>query len=86
MIEEPSPLDRWLASRWGLHASRLGRTDYLSNEHEAWPLRHADAVEVQDDLVAAAGFPGVTDRPPDSVLWSPGVDAAFGWARPELRA
>jgi hypothetical protein len=31
--------------------------------------------------VAAGGVPGLVDRLPDSVLWSPGVEAAFGPAR-----
>ena len=31
---------------------------------------------------ADGGLPGVTDAPPESVLWSPGVRTQFG--RPEL--
>jgi uncharacterized protein len=80
-LERAGPFEQWLTSRWALHTWWLGRTVYLSNEHEAWTLRRADVVDVDDDLVGIAGFPGVTDRPPDSVLWSPGVDAAFGPTR-----
>jgi uncharacterized protein YqjF (DUF2071 family) len=58
---------------------RLGsRPLWVPNRHEPWPLRTAELVHCTDELVAAAGFPGVTDRPPDSVLWSPGVRAQFG--------
>jgi hypothetical protein len=34
-------------------------------------------VEVDDGLVAAAGLPGVTARPPDHVAFSDGVYAEF---------
>jgi uncharacterized protein len=77
-LAEPSPLEQWLTARWGLHRSRLGRLGYLPNEHPGWSLHAAEALVVDDGLVAAAGFPRVTQRPPDSVLWSPGVPAAFG--------
>jgi uncharacterized protein YqjF (DUF2071 family) len=77
-LAQPSPLEQWLTARWGLHRSRLGRLGYLPNEHPVWPLHRAEALVVDDGLVAAAGFPLVTRRPPDSVLWSPGVPAAFG--------
>jgi uncharacterized protein YqjF (DUF2071 family) len=77
-LDHAGPVEQWLTARWALHARRWGRTTYLSNEHEAWALRRAEVIEAEDELVAAAGFPGVTGRLPDSVLWSPGVDAAFG--------
>ncbi len=77
-LAEPSPLEHWLTARWGLHRGRFGRLGYLPNEHPAWPLHRAEALVVDDGLVTAAGFPGVTQRKPESVLWSPGVPAAFG--------
>jgi uncharacterized protein YqjF (DUF2071 family) len=77
-IERPTELDLWLTGRWGLHNRFAGSTRYLTNEHEPWPLRRAEVVSLDDGLVAAAGFPDVAVRPPDSVLWSPGVRAAFG--------
>jgi uncharacterized protein YqjF (DUF2071 family) len=80
-IEEPTPLEAWLTCRWGLHTRRAGATRYLPNEHEPWPLHRAEVVNLDDDLVAAAGLEGITSAAPDSVLWSPGVRAAFGPAR-----
>lgn len=77
-ITTPSPLERWLTGRWGLHVRLAGATRYLTNAHEEWPLHRAELLELDDGLVAAAGFPGLTRRAPDSVLWSPGVRAAFG--------
>ena len=42
---------------------------------------NAELVELEDDLVAVAGLPGLTSRAPDSVLFSRGVRTDFG--RPE---
>jgi uncharacterized protein YqjF (DUF2071 family) len=80
-IAEPDPLSLFLTARWGLHTRRGGRLLYLPNHHEAWPLREASVEFVRDDLVAAAGLPGVTDRAPDSVLFSDGVTTEFGLPR-----
>lgn len=68
----------FLTARWGLHTSVLGRTLYVPNEHETWPLHRATLLHLDDTLVAAAGLPGVVDRPPDSVLYSAGVRTWFG--------
>ncbi len=72
------PLATFLTARWGLHTRRLGRTIFLPNQHEAWPLVTAELLELNEDLLAAAGLPGVTSRPPDSVLFSRGVRTQFG--------
>jgi uncharacterized protein YqjF (DUF2071 family) len=80
-LARPGPLEQVLTARWGLHQMRLGRTAYWPNEHPTWPLHTAELVGSQDDLLAAAGLPGLTG-PPDSVLFSPGVDVRFG---PRLR-
>lgn len=71
-ITEPSPLERFLTARWGLHTSRL----YLPNEHPTWPLREAELLDLDDGLVEAAGLP--VQGPPVSVLYSPGVPVRFG--------
>jgi len=72
------PLADFLTARWALHQRSLGRTVRMPNEHEPWRLHPATATRVDDELVAAAGLPGVADRAPDSVLFSPGVHARFG--------
>ncbi|HEX3906380.1 MAG TPA: DUF2071 domain-containing protein [Mycobacteriales bacterium] len=79
-VLEPTDLDVWLTARWGLHHSTLGRTWWTPNHHEAWPLRAAEAVEVEDDLLAAAGF-DVADEPPVHVRFSSGVRTVFGRPR-----
>ena len=81
-LSDPPPLARFLTSRWGLHQpDRRGRTVYWPNEHPEWPLHEAGLVDLDDELVASAGVPGVAGAP-DSVLFSPGVDVRFG---PRLR-
>lgn len=74
----PDPLADFLTARWGLHTRVGGRLRYVPNTHETWPLHRADLLHLDDSLVAAAGLPGLTDRPPDSVLASPGVTTRFG--------
>ena len=74
-------LSRFLTARWALHQARFGRTIRLPNTHESWVLHPATATRVDDTLVDIAGLPVVTARPPDSVLFSPGVHAEFGRAQ-----
>lgn len=78
---DPDPLADFLTARWGMFTARGGRTRFLPNEHEPWQLHAAELLDLDDELLAAAGLPGVTDRAPDSVLFSPGVQTRFGWSR-----
>ncbi|WP_029434207.1 YqjF family protein [Blastococcus sp. URHD0036] len=75
-LAEPDRLAAFLTGRWGLHQNAFGRTRYWPNEHPAWPLHQAELLGWDDDLAAAAGLP--VAGPPDSVLYSPGVDVRFG--------
>jgi uncharacterized protein YqjF (DUF2071 family) len=75
---EPTPLDDFLTARWGMFTRRRGATIFVPNEHEPWVLHSADLIDLDDELLAAAGLPGVTERPPDSVLYSPGLVTRFG--------
>ena len=76
-IAEPTALQRFLTARWGLHVARRGRTLHLPNEHPRWSLHTAELVDLEDELVAAAGLPAPTGHP-ISVLYAPGVVAKFG--------
>lgn len=80
-VDEPTPAEHFMTARWGLHGAHLGRTYYLPNVHPRWPLFQADVLELRENLVAAAGLPAPT-RPPDSVLYSPGVAVRFGGPLP----
>lgn len=81
-LADREPLADFLTARWGLHSTYAGRTIYVPNRHDRWALHRAELLHLDDQLVTAAGLPGVTDRPPDSVLWSAGVHTVFG--RPHL--
>jgi uncharacterized protein YqjF (DUF2071 family) len=76
-LTDPGPLARFLTARWGLHRSGPGGAVYWPNEHPAWPLHAAGLVELEESLLAPAGLPELAG-PPDSVLFSPGVDVRFG--------
>jgi uncharacterized protein YqjF (DUF2071 family) len=72
------PLERFLTARWGLHVAHLGRAWYVPNAHPAWPLRTAEAEELDDELVASVGLGHLARRPPDHVAFSDGVPVRFG--------
>jgi uncharacterized protein YqjF (DUF2071 family) len=75
---DTGPLADFLTARWGLFTRHGGRTLWLPNEHPPWRLHAAQLLALDDELIAAAGLPGVADRPPDSVLYAPGVTTRFG--------
>ncbi|WP_375491401.1 YqjF family protein [uncultured Jatrophihabitans sp.] len=74
---EPTPLESFLVSRWGMHSTFAGRTIWVPNRHGRWPLYAADIVQLADGLVDAAGVPMA--GAPLRALWSPGVRARFSW-------
>ena len=80
----PTPVEVWLTARWGLHTRVAGRTIWLPNQHSPWPLRSAELLEFDADLVAACGIdvdPAAMLRP----LWSPGVHTHFAGPRAVAR-
>lgn len=79
LLTAADPLADFLTARWGLHTRAFGRLLYVPNHHEHWPLQHAELEQLDDALVAATGLPGVSHRPPDSVLFSRGVRTEFAW-------
>ncbi|WP_029116279.1 YqjF family protein [Mycobacterium sp. URHB0044] len=77
---DPTPLEVWLTARWGAHTRSAGRTWWVPNEHEPFPLHAAEVVDLETDLVAAGGVRCAGERL--RALYSPGVRARFG--RPRL--
>ncbi|MES1212055.1 MAG: DUF2071 domain-containing protein, partial [Leifsonia sp.] len=77
LIAEPSELETWLTARWGLHVHAWGRTLHVPNEHPTWPLHRAELRHLDENLIAAAGIAAPAGAPV-SVLFSPGVQVAFG--------
>ena len=76
---EPTELDAFVSARWGLHVSAWGRTRYVPNTHEPWPVHDAEVLALDDGLLASVGLPGLSARPPDHVAFSPGVRTEFGF-------
>jgi uncharacterized protein YqjF (DUF2071 family) len=75
---ESTELDEFLSARWGLHVRWWGRTLYIPNRHEPWPVHDAEVVALDDGLMASVGLSGLATRPPDHVAFSPGVRTEFG--------
>jgi uncharacterized protein YqjF (DUF2071 family) len=73
---EPTPLEVWLTGRWGAHTRNAGRTLWVPIAHPMWPLHTADVVDLDDELVAAAGIDDAGPRL--RALFSPGVRVRFG--------
>lgn len=78
-VVEAGPLEHFLTARWGLHGTdHRGRTLFWPNAHAQWGVHTATVEHLDDHLLAAAGLGDLAHRPPDSVLYSPGVDVVFG--------
>ncbi|MBW4032603.1 MAG: DUF2071 domain-containing protein [Acidobacteria bacterium] len=73
-----TPLDEFLTARWGMFVRRGGHTQFVPNEHPPWELHAAELLELDDELLAAGGLPGLAETPPDSVRFAPGLVTRFG--------
>lgn len=82
-IARPTAEELFVTARFEAHSHHLGLSLSTPNEHEPWRLRRAELLDLQDDLVAVAGLPGLTGRPPDSVMFSEGTATRF--VRPHVR-
>jgi uncharacterized protein YqjF (DUF2071 family) len=76
---QSTELDDFVSARWGLHVRWWGRTLYVPNRHEAWPVHDAELLALDDGLVASLGLADLAGRPPDHVAFSPGVRTEFGF-------
>lgn len=77
------PLEQFLTARWGLHNTGWGgATVFWPNDHAQWSLHAATVRRLDDRLLAAVGFGDLLRRPPDSALFSAGVDVVFGPREP----
>jgi uncharacterized protein len=82
---ESTRLDTFLSARWGLHVRWLGRTLYVPNTHGPWPLRDAEVLELDDELLASVSLGELASRAPDHVAFSDGVHTEFGFPGPATR-
>jgi uncharacterized protein len=74
--DELTELDHLLTARWVLFSRTRDRHRFARAWHAPWPLHRADALDVQDGLLPAAGLPRPTDAP--LVHYSPGVAVRVG--------
>ncbi|CAN5459150.1 YqjF family protein [soil metagenome] len=78
-IDVPGETELFLSARFGLHTSIGGRGVWVPNTHQPWPLHTATVTALRDELVAATGLPDMPAiKPPDHVMFSPGVHTQFG--------
>lgn len=73
---ELSALDHFLTARWVLFSVAGSRYRYAQAEHPPWPLRRAQVLHLDDELVSVAGLP----RPEAEPLahYSDGVSVRIG--------
>lgn len=72
--------DHYLTARWRLYSARATGLRYALAHHDPWPLHRAEALEIDDELITAAGLPAPKGAP--IVHWSPGVEVRIGFPRP----
>jgi uncharacterized protein YqjF (DUF2071 family) len=75
-LAKVTPLQNFVTARWRLYSVRRGRLLHAPVAHPPWPLHAASLVDLDDELVAAAGYR--VEGPPAEVLWSPGVPVVVG--------
>lgn len=76
-VPEPNPFEVFLTARWNLHTTLpAGQTAYAAAEHETWPLYTATVLDLDQDVIQAAGLPKPVGEP--HALFSPGVTARIG--------
>ena len=63
----------------GRATRKAGRTWWVPMDHEPWPLRAAEIIELSDELVDASTVRPAGDRL--RALFSPGVRTRFGRPR-----
>jgi uncharacterized protein YqjF (DUF2071 family) len=70
---EPGTSEHFLVERYLLHLERHGALWTTQVHHSPYPLQRARVLEIQDELIGAAGLPE-PDGPPPLVHHAPGVD------------
>lgn len=75
-LEELSERDRFLICRWRLYSPSRNGLAVTVVEHDPWPIRRANRVAVEQNLLAAVGLSAPTELP--IAHYSPGVETRFG--------
>lgn len=77
---ELTPLDHFLTARWALYSAPRSGVHHARAFHEPWPLQKGRVLDLEDELVAAAGLPAPRGEP--LVHYSPSVEVRIGWPQP----
>jgi uncharacterized protein len=75
-----SLLDHYLTARWTLYTAFRNRLAAIPAQHPPWSLHRAEVIELDGDLLEAAGLPPARDAP--LAHYSDGVDVKVGFPRP----
>ncbi len=75
--EDVSDLDHFLTARWALITQRRSSLLYGQVRHPRWPLHHVEDIQIDENVIAAAGLPSPVGPP--RALYSPGVDVEIAW-------
>ena len=75
--DEISDLDHFLTARWALITQRRSRLLYGQVRHPRWPLHRVEDVQIDQNVVEAAGLPSPVGAP--RALYSPAVDVGVAW-------
>jgi uncharacterized protein YqjF (DUF2071 family) len=79
-IDEPSALEHFLSARWGLFSKGWrGQLRYAPVDHEQWQLFESSIINLDDQLITAAGLPSPIGEA--HVMFSPGVSVRIGKPR-----
>jgi uncharacterized protein YqjF (DUF2071 family) len=79
-VDELGELDHFLTARYVLYTLVAGRLVYAHAEHPPWPLTRARVIDLEENLVQAAGLPAPQGQP--LVHHSPGVPVRIGAWKP----
>ena len=78
-LDDVSSFEHYLTSRWGLFSTLGNRLLYAPVDHGRWPLQRAEVLELDDQLMEAAGLPAPTGAP--IVHWTTGTEVRIGRPR-----
>jgi uncharacterized protein YqjF (DUF2071 family) len=83
-ISDPDEFTHYLTARFTLWNTVAGAVMRTQADHPPWELQQAEARELREDLLAAAGLPAPVGPP--RVHFSTGVDVRIGAPRPVGRS
>lgn len=75
--DEVGELEHFLSARWALLTKRRRQLLHGRIDHQRWPLHRVDDVEIDQNVLEAAGLP--SPEGPPHAMYSPAVDVRVAW-------